>query len=451
MKLKVKNSNIITKIFLSLSIILTFNLNAYSENELDYKTLIQKNLANKQPINIIQRSNFNTISNDFIPENGELLTDYKLGVGDNIQINLISKEINLTLDLVINPEGKIFIPKIGEFLAYNLTTDELKNKIISKIGKKLKEYELSILINKIKTIKVTALGYINKAGNYTIPQFTRLIDFLKLIEGISENGSYRKIQIISNDNKEKYYDLYDFIYKNKQSENPILKAGDKIIILPIKTKIIITGNVLKSGLYELKSNKLNCSNNFDCNDLNKESLLDSLKIAGLYDLIPTPEKIIILKNGFYDTKNNNIITTLKEIENKNIIQNEDIIFVPASKQYTDNFFIYLYGQVNKQGTISFKEGMRISDYIKLSGGLSSVAELEKVKIIRNKNGLNQNIIVDLNEILFNGNKEKDIILEPDDIIYIPEKFFNFKNFNDITSVVLSTLGIVSLVLSFIKK
>lgn len=76
---------------------------------------------------------------------------------------------------------------------------------------------------------------------------------------------------------------------------------------------------------------------------------------------------------------------------------------------------------------------------------------EKVKITRNKSNKPEIIIVDINEVLFNGKKEKDIIIEPDDVIFIPEKFFVFRNFSDITSLVLSSLGIVSLVLSFIKQ
>lgn len=426
------------KKFLAFSLVFftAFNLNGFclADSEFDYKSMIQKNF-NPQPIQLIQKNNLTSITTDYVSEIEAPLKNYKLGVGDVIQINLISKDLNIDLNTPINPEGKIFIPKIGEFYVNNLAIEELKAKISKTLSKKISNFELSAIISKIRNIKITLTGYANKTGSYTIPQFTRLLDFLKLAEGINENASYRNIEITSIDNKKKTYDLYDFIYKSKLAENPHLKSGDTIHITPILNKIALTGNVLKSGIYEIKE---------------KENILENLAFSGAFTNNPSLDKVIVWKKGIYNLDQNTQVVEIKNLLKTNI-ESGDIIFVPYSKNYSDTYFVHLYGQINKQGSLQYRENFKLSDYIKLSGGVSNTSDLENVRITRVKDNKAQILMVNINDILFKGEKEKDVIIEPDDIIFIPEKFFNFRNFNDITSVMLSTLGVVSLVISFIKQ
>lgn len=421
---------------LSLAFFTTVNLTGFclADSELDYKSMIQKSF-NPQPIQIIQKNNTTAIATDYVSEIEAPLKNYKLGVGDVIQINLLSKDLNIDLLTPINPEGKIFIPKVGEFYVNNLTNEELKENIRKNLSKKITNFELSVILSKIRNIKITLTGYANKTGSYTIPQFTRLLDFIKLAEGINENASYRNIEIVSLDNKKKTYDLYDFIYKAKLTENPYLKAGDSIHITPIINKIGLTGNVLKAGVYEVKE---------------KENILENLTLSGAFTNNPSLDKVIVWKKGLYNLEQNTQTIDIKNLLKTNI-ESGDIIFVPYSKTYSDTYFVHLYGQINKQGSLQYRENLKLSDYIKLGGGVSNTSDLENVRITRVKDNKSQIITVNINDILFNGQKEKDVIIEPDDIIFIPEKFFNFRNFNDITSVMLSTLGVVSLVISFIKK
>ncbi len=48
-------------------------------------------------------------------------TDYKLGPGDNVLVNLWGR-VDMQLDLTIDREGKVFIPKAGEILGLGADT-----------------------------------------------------------------------------------------------------------------------------------------------------------------------------------------------------------------------------------------------------------------------------------------------------------------------------------------
>jgi protein involved in polysaccharide export with SLBB domain len=92
--------------------------------------------------------------------------------------------------------------------------------------------------------------------------------------------------------------------------------------------------------------------------------------------------------------------------------------------------VYLTGQVRNQGGMDIlpDEELTLSKAVLRAGGLADFANKKKIKLIRKKAGEPNGItttIVDLAEILEKGHIEKDIVLEPGDLIVVPERLFNF--------------------------
>jgi protein involved in polysaccharide export with SLBB domain len=420
---------------------------ALSDDELNQqRSLIQRSF-NPQPNNFLLQSKDNDIKgkaepggNEFIPESPEPLKDYLLNTGDVVQINILSQDIESENTLSVNPEGKIFVPKIGEFSVLNLSSEQLKNKIKERISKKLKDFEISVMLKKVRSVKVFLTGYAIKPGTYTIEYGTRILELLRRSEGITENGSIRNIEITSVTNKKKYIDLYNFVYKGILEQNPRLNAGDKIYIPYISRRIAIVGSAVRPGIYELKEN---------------DNPVDLIKLAGGFANGAAANKIVLWKNGMNNISTENVDLNINNINSADEkLEDGDILFIPALKQPQEEAQVHIYGQIGRPGSFPFKEGTKFSDYLKLAGGVSTLADLENVKVtrVKNVNGVanTKTFTVDANDILYNGNTQKDFFMEANDVIFIPEKFFNFRNFTDITGLVLTTLGIVSLVLSFTK-
>lgn len=76
----------------------------------------------------------------YIPQE-ELRDDYILGIDANIEVHIIVGESALNLDylFIINSEGKIFFPNIGEITLAGLTLKQAKQKLFSTIKKKFTE------------------------------------------------------------------------------------------------------------------------------------------------------------------------------------------------------------------------------------------------------------------------------------------------------------------------
>lgn len=90
--------------------------------------------------------------------------------------------------------------------------------------------------------------------------------------------------------------------------------------------------------------------------------------------------------------------------------------------------IYLTGQVRTQGALELMpdEVLTVSKAILRAGGVADFANKKKVKLVRkNAAGQSATTLIDLADILDKGHLDKDPILEPGDLIVVPERLINF--------------------------
>ena len=85
---------------------------------------------------------------------------------------------------------------------------------------------------------------------------------------------------------------------------------------------------------------------------------------------------------------------------------------------------YLIGQVRSPGPqgIPADEILTVSKVIMRAGGFTSYANKKKVKLTRFGK---QPVEIDISEVLEKGRREKDLEVGPEDIVTVPEKFWNF--------------------------
>lgn len=85
--------------------------------------------------------------------------------------------------------------------------------------------------------------------------------------------------------------------------------------------------------------------------------------------------------------------------------------------------IYVYGSVRGQGPqeIPPDEAYTVSKAVIRAGGFGDFANKRKIKVTR-KNG--QDFTVDLKRVIEEGHTEDDVVLQPDDQIYVPQRLIN---------------------------
>ena len=91
---------------------------------------------------------------------------------------------------------------------------------------------------------------------------------------------------------------------------------------------------------------------------------------------------------------------------------------------------YIWGQVHNQGAIDIQvnENLTAGEAILRAGGFADFANKRKVMVVRanvDPKAAKQSFDLDMTEILEKGNIDKDIVLQPNDLIIVPSRLINF--------------------------
>nr|WP_324257554.1 XrtA/PEP-CTERM system exopolysaccharide export protein [Cellvibrio fontiphilus] len=74
-----------------------------------------------------------------------LLSEYRIGVGDSIQIN-VWRNPELSLAVPVRPDGKVSMPLIGDILAANQTATELSAAITAGLSSYVRNPQVTVIV-----------------------------------------------------------------------------------------------------------------------------------------------------------------------------------------------------------------------------------------------------------------------------------------------------------------
>ncbi len=81
--------------------------------------------------------------------------------------------------------------------------------------------------------------------------------------------------------------------------------------------------------------------------------------------------------------------------------------------------IYVYGEVGAEGTQAYTGYQKVSDAIGDAGGITWRAASSRVRVIRGDPHDPEIYMVDLDELVFEGDTRQDVSLAEDDVVYVP--------------------------------
>ena len=100
------------------------------------------------------------------------------------------------------------------------------------------------------------------------------------------------------------------------------------------------------------------------------------------------------------------------------MMDKDILFIPTAEHF------YIIGEVKNPGSYSLPdEEITLVEAISMAGGFTRIAARNRTRIIRVEEGVEKVIQVKVDAITGAGQKNKDVIIQPDDVIVVPESFF----------------------------
>jgi len=87
--------------------------------------------------------------------------------------------------------------------------------------------------------------------------------------------------------------------------------------------------------------------------------------------------------------------------------------------------VIIFGQVKTPGTydIPSTEPLTVLQLVARAGGFTEIAATDKVTVIRGEGAKQKKFTVNINAIIKGGDKNKDVALEPGDLVSVPETMF----------------------------
>lgn len=216
-----------------------------------------ENVRKRGSRSVYGRELFNSKSLTFEPnENMATPQNYKLGPGDEVVIDMWGNNEE-HISQVISPEGSIMIAQLGPVYLNGMTINEANKYIKGVFARKYaglgdNETEINVTLGDIRTIQVDIMGEVSTPGTFRISPFSTVFHALYNAGGINDIGSMRNIQVLRNGRMVATVDIYDYLFKGKQTGNIRLQEGDVIIVPPYSQLVEVAGNVKRPMAYEIK-------------------------------------------------------------------------------------------------------------------------------------------------------------------------------------------------------
>jgi protein involved in polysaccharide export with SLBB domain len=321
--------------------------------------------------------------------------DYLLGPGDELVIQIWGM-LNGDSRIEIENNGEIFLPKIGRIPLAGKTLAEATDIIKKNIGQYYKDFQVSVTLGKLRTIKIFVAGEIKRPGGYDVSSFSTLLNALYFTGGPTRTGSLRNIKLVRDGKTFGYFDLYRFLLSGDKNQDYRLQSGDVVFVEPIGKVAAVWGNQVKRpGIYEIS----------------EETTLKELvtMAGGLLNLGATPQIKIESLGGYPIGKIPEILSLEKDYSlqgGETISISSDII--SAKKQKT----VMVEGEVINPGTYVIENEEKISSLLTKAGGFTSEAFLPGAVFTRKsvqekqQENMNHSIVIQtqmlINEALQSG-------------------------------------------------
>jgi polysaccharide export outer membrane protein len=157
--------------------------------------------------------------------------EYRLGPEDVLHVSVWENK-ELTLDVIVRPDGKISLPLIQEVQAEGLTAAELSSVIHQKLKAYLVEPQVSVIVTQVNAPRIFVIGNVAKPGPFPLRSDMSILQALSLAGGFTQFASPRSIKLIRGAGsrqevrKVNYYNLLD----DGGEGNYLLKPGDTIVV-----------------------------------------------------------------------------------------------------------------------------------------------------------------------------------------------------------------------------
>ena len=286
-------------------------------------------------------------------------SDYHLNPGDELLLNLTGSVEASNLRLIVDSEGRVFIPRVGAVNVAGVRYGDVQALIARQVSRQYRNFRVAVTIGRLHGITVYMTGFAAAPGSYTVSSLSTLVNAVLAAGGPSGGGSFRSIQVRRNGQLISDFDLYDLLLKGDKSADVVLQNGDVIYIAPAGAQVAVIGSVNVEAIYEVRTG---------------ETLYSMLLYAGGINTVADDTRLLLLdptKLGGWQQ------LTPQQVETRTASRSQIVRVLTAvgiaQPLFRQPALVTISGEVAKPGRYYVQPGTPVSSVIAEAGGLTAQA------------------------------------------------------------------------------
>jgi polysaccharide export outer membrane protein len=175
----------------------------------------------------------NPISDKVTPPVGETPVGetYRIGLDDQLMIS-VWHEPELSMSVVVRPDGMITLPLLSDIHVVGLKTTELQQILTEKLKPFVNEPQVTVIAQTIHSRKVYLVGNVGKQGAYNLEGGQTVLQLLAAAGGLTPYGKGDSIYVLRNENKKQIRIPFQYkkAIKGRRADDILLQPGDVIVV-----------------------------------------------------------------------------------------------------------------------------------------------------------------------------------------------------------------------------
>ncbi len=353
---------------------------------------------------------FNNPNISFTPNlNLATPTTYQIGPGDELLIDVWGAAEN-NYRKQVDRKGAIRIENIGPVYVSGLSIEKAKSKIISYLKKIYSGIGASssshnkvfaeVSLVGVRTVQVNIIGEVKVPGTYSLSALSSVLNALYAAGGPTEKGTFRAIKVVRGGSNLASFDIYKYLMNGDEKGNVLLRDQDVILVKPYVSKVSVSGNVKRPGMFELKEG---------------ETIKDLERYFSGFNANAYKNRLLVERVNGTQKEVNEI-----DASNQNdfVLKDGDEVRVGAIINRFENR-VSIEGAVYRPGNYELTENLKLSELIEKAEGLRDNVFVDRGLIYRTIDDVNQEIVsFSVKEIL---KEESDLFLKREDKVKIFSK------------------------------
>ncbi len=349
---------------------------------------------------------FDSEVSTFAPtDNAPVPDSYRLGVGDELVVQLYGKE-NDQLFLEVGRTGEASFPKLGSIALSGLSFEDARDLIKTRVAQQLIGVDAVVTMGRLRAISIFMVGEVSVPGTYSVSAMTTVTQALFQAGGITDIGSLRQIEVRRAGEVASIFDAYELLMNGDASSDVRLLSGDVVYVPTFDAEVDVLGAVKRPMVYELTGG---------------ETVADVIAMAGSFSRTAFPlSTLLTRKSGELGLPSASTLDLSSTSGLTSMVKDGDVIEVPEMGDLVSNS-VLLKGAVTRSGYYGWLPGMRVSNLISNARrDLARDADLSLGMIVRQKNALLDIDVLsfDLASVIASPGSDQDPLLSEFDEVLI---------------------------------